>query len=98
MKIFRFRIKKTNLVLQTETVWADGVFHNTGHRYLGFFTSRVINHKWVSKGEDTKYYTVDTNFGVNLIWGKIWITISNRKEYNYSVKFKKNKSEINWDI
>jgi len=98
MKMFGFKFgKKTNVSLNFDCVW-DTEISNYGNRYLGLFTSRKIIHNWVSKNDDGKFYEILYRFGMNLIWGRFWISISKTKEYKYSIKAKKTKTEIFWDI
>lgn len=71
---------------------------NVGERRLGLFTSRQVTHNWVTKNNVKKYYQVDYQFGIDLLWCRVWLNISKNKDYNYSIKVRKNKSEIFWDI
>jgi hypothetical protein len=98
MKMFGFSLgKKINISLNFEWVW-DTEISNYGDRYLGLFTSRTIIHNWVTKQDTSKFYEVLYRFGINLIWCKVWLSVSKSKEYKYSIKAKKTKTEIYWDI
>ena len=89
--------KKIVISLNSESVW-DNEIHNFGERYFGFFTSKSLLHNWVTKNNKEKCYEVHYRFGINLIWFKVWFGYSITKEYLYSIKQKKNKTEIFWDI
>jgi hypothetical protein len=98
MKMFGFNLgKKIKISFNFEWVW-DTEISNYGDRYLGLFTSRTIIHNWVTKKDASKFYEVLYRFGINLVWFKLWLSISNSKEYQYSIKTKKTKTEIYWDI
>lgn len=98
MKIFGFNLgKNIKISFNSESVWKDEI-SNFGDRYFGLFTSKTINHNWVTKSGIEKSYEIYYRFGVNLIWFKFWIGYSVTKNYQYSIKQKKNKTEIFWDI